>query len=105
MGLYTPEYEITREGGCLYLRPGQVALRGRVAADPLGDGVAGLAGRQPVEPHVLLRRHTATAVRLREGLRYSSHTTRSGLGLARVVRPFVWPRHANSVLSTTPLDP
>ena len=39
------------------------------------------------------------------GLRYSSHTARSGLGLARVVRRFVWPRHANGVLSTTPLDP
>ena len=38
-------------------------------------------------------------------LRYSSHTARSGLGLARVVRRFVWPRHANSMLSTTPLDP
>ena len=28
-----------------------------------------------------------------EGLRYSSHTARSGLGLARVARLFVWPRH------------
>ena len=26
-------------------------------------------------------------------LRYSSHAARSGLGLARVVRRFVWPRH------------
>ena len=32
------------------------------------------------------------------GLRYSSHTARSGLGLARVVRLFVWPRHANSIV-------
>ena len=38
-------------------------------------------------------------------LRHSSHTARSGLGLARVVRLFVWPRHANGILSTTPLDP
>ena len=36
---------------------------------------------------------------------YSSHTSRSGLGLARVARRFVWPRHANGMLSTTPLDP
>ena len=41
----------------------------------------------------------------RFGLRYSSHTARSGLGLARVVRLFVWLRHANGMLSTTPLDP
>ena len=40
-----------------------------------------------------------------ELLRYSSHTARSGLGLARVVRLFVWPRHANGMSSTTPLDP
>ena len=43
--------------------------------------------------------------RLAVRLRYSSHTARSGLGLARVVRLFVWPRHANGMLSTTPLDP
>ena len=42
---------------------------------------------------------------LAAGLRYSSHTARSGLGLARVVRRFVWPRHTNGMLSTTPLDP
>ena len=44
-------------------------------------------------------------MRTTRGLRYSSHTARSGPGLARVVRLFVWPRHANGVLSTTPLDP
>ena len=30
------------------------------------------------------------------GLRYSSHTATSGLGLARVVRRFVWPRHTSN---------
>ena len=40
-----------------------------------------------------------------QDLRYSSHTARSGLGLARVARLFVWPRHANGMFSTTPLDP
>ena len=41
----------------------------------------------------------------RAHLRYSSHTARSGLGLARVVRLSEWPRHANGMVSTTPLDP
>ena len=48
----------------------------------------------------------AAAPEMRQcGLRYSSHTAWSGLGLARAVRRFVWPRHANGMLATTPLDP
>ena len=38
-------------------------------------------------------------------LQYSSHTARSGLGLARVVGLFAWPRHTNGMAATTPLDP
>ena len=36
---------------------------------------------------------------------YSSRKARSGLGLARVVRLFVWARRTNGTVATAPLDP
>ena len=57
------------------------------------------------EQQQALKAQQPTAACEAHGLHYSSHTTRSGLDLARVVRRFVWPRHADSMLSTTPLDP
>ena len=65
----------------------------------LGRGMGG--ARQGDGP----RRRCRSPARRAAGLRYSSHTARSGLGLARVVRLFAWPRHASGMLSTTPLDP
>ena len=52
-----------------------------------------------------LKRNLGVRVGLGVRLRYSSHTARSGLGLARVVRLFVWPRHTNGTQAVAPLDP
>ena len=60
----------------------------------------GVARRERVQ-RVLGDGEAAAQVQLCHGtreLRYPSHTARSGLGLARVVRRFVWPRHANGML-------
>ena len=75
-----------------------VAVLCNKACDPV---VASREGQHWLGPPV----QQSLQQRLVVGLRYSSRKAMSGLGLARVVRLFVWARHANGMLSTTPLDP